>query len=104
GLGLRERNGRLQPPRGGHVSASDEFIRGPAAALSERLRDAGITPTFGLRYPGAGAQNLLQAFTARFAGSEHSALARIAQLARENLIDALQLELSVSVRLCGQTR
>src|SRR5579859_281391 len=52
GLGLRNANGRLRPPAGAHVSASDGFINGPVAALSARLDTAGIIPTFGLRYPG----------------------------------------------------
>jgi hypothetical protein len=104
GLGLRERNGGLHPPRGAYVSASDEFIRGPASALAERLRAAAIVPTFGLRYPGGGAQNLLQAFTPRHAGSTSSALRRLAELATAGLIDALQLELSVALRLPGPPR
>jgi hypothetical protein len=104
GLGLRERNGRLHPPRGAHVSASNEFIHGTAAEFAERLRAAAILPTFGLRYPGGGAQNLLQAFTTRHVASSSNALKRLARVAASGLIDALQLELSVAVRMTGAPR
>src|SRR5271168_1199940 len=99
GLGLRQANGRLQPPAGAHVSASDEFINGTVAALFVRLGAAGIIPTFGLRYPGGASQNLLQAFTERHAASEIDALRRLARLGARGVIDALQLEMSVAVRL-----
>lgn len=104
GLGLRHANGRLRPPAGAHVSASDEFINGPVAALFARLGAAGIIPTFGLRYPGGASQNLLQAFTERHATSAIEALRRLAQLAARGAIDALQLEMSVAVRLAGEIR
>lgn len=104
GLGLKERNGRLQPPRGAHVSADNDFIRQTATALAERLHQAGIAPTFGLRYPGGDAQNLLQAFTARHAASEHPGLRRLAALAATGAVNALQLELSVALRLAGALR
>jgi hypothetical protein len=104
GFGLRERNGRLHPPRGAHVSASDGFILGTAAEFAARLRAAGILPTFGLRYPGGGAQNLLQAFTTRHLGNSSPALDRIARFAAAGSIDALQLELSVALRMAGAPR
>ncbi|MGD0289744.1 MAG: hypothetical protein ABSC63_08850 [Candidatus Binataceae bacterium] len=104
GLGLREANGRLRPPADAHVSASDRFINGPVAALSARLGAAGITPTFGLRYPGGASQNLLQAFTQRHAASEIEALRQLAGLAARGAIDALQLEMSVAVRMAGTIR
>ena len=104
GLGLRHANGRLRPPAGAHVSASDQFINGPVAALFVHLNAAGIIPTFGLRYPGGASQNLLQAFTERHAQSEIEALRRLADLAATRVIDALQLEMSVAVRLAGGLR
>ncbi|HEX3408707.1 MAG TPA: hypothetical protein VHS07_00410, partial [Candidatus Binataceae bacterium] len=104
GLGLRESGGRLRAPTEAHVSASDGFIHGPVAALSTRLNAAGIIPTFGLRYPGGASQNLLQAFTARHAASEIPALRQLAGLAARGVIDALQLEMSVSVRMAGSIR
>ncbi|HUN57999.1 MAG TPA: hypothetical protein VMU41_07780 [Candidatus Binataceae bacterium] len=104
GLGLRERAGRLHPPAGAHVSAADAFIHGPVAALCRSLHNAGITPSFGLRYPGGGKENLLQAFTPRHAASELNSLQRLASMAERGLIDALQLEMSVAVRLAGELR
>jgi hypothetical protein len=104
GLGLKERNGRLHPTRGAHIAANDDFIQDTAHALATRLRQAGIVPTFGLRYPGGAAQNLLQAFTPRHAASEHPAVRRLANLAATGVINALQLELSVAVRLAGDVR
>src|ERR1700733_7501587 len=94
GLGLRQANGRLRPPVGAHVSASNEFIHGTVAGLFAKLDAAGIIPTFGLRYPGGASQNLLQAFTERHATSEIRALRRLAELAASRVIDALQLEMS----------
>ncbi len=104
GLGLRDANGRLRPPAGAQVSASDQFINGPVAALSRRLNANGIIPTFGLRYPGGASQNLLQAFTQRHASSEIQGLQTLAGLAARGVIDALQLEMSVAVRMAGSIR
>jgi hypothetical protein len=104
GLGLREAGGRLRPPSGAHISASDGFINGPVAALAARLDCAGIIPTFGLRYPGGASQNLLQAFTERHRASELSALRQLAELAARGAIDALQLEMSVALRMPGALR
>jgi hypothetical protein len=104
GLGLRERAGRLHPPTGAHISACDDFINGPVAVLADRLHAAGILPSYGLRYPGGGGQNLLQAFTPRHEASQLASLQRLAAIARDGLIDALQLEMSVAVRLPGELR
>lgn len=104
GLGLRETAGTLHPPAGAHVSASDHFINGAIAELAARLRAASILPSFGLRYPGGAAQNLLQAFTPRHSRSTVEPVRRLAAMAERGLIDALQLEMSVSVRLPGDLR
>ncbi|MGH8013751.1 MAG: hypothetical protein ACREQ4_14760 [Candidatus Binataceae bacterium] len=104
GLGLRESNGRLVPPAGAHVSASDAFIQGPVAELAALLRKDGIIPSYGLRYPGGGVQNLLQVFTSRHHRSPIGALRKLAELAERGHIEALQLELSVALRLPGTLR
>jgi hypothetical protein len=104
GLGLREVGGTLRPPPGAYVSAHDAFIQGPVCALAARLRDAQIHPTFGLRYPGGAAQNLLQGFTPRHADSEIAPLRRLARMAADGVLDALQLEMSVALRLPGELR
>jgi hypothetical protein len=104
GLGLRSRNGALVPAGAACVSASDGFINGPLNALSLRLERHGIKPTFGLRYPGGALQNLLQAFTQRHRLSELGPLRRLCNLAADYRIDAVQLELSVALRLPGRIR
>ena len=104
GLGLRERGGALRPPPGAHVTASDSFIRGPVSMLAARLRIAHIHPTFGLRYPGGAAHNLLQGFTARHASSNAAPLRQLGAIASRGILNALQLEMSVAVRLPGELR
>ena len=104
GLGLRNSEGELRPPGSACVSASDDFINGPLARLGERLHSHGIKPTYGMRYPGGGLQNLLQAFTARHCQSPHAPLRSIAETAINGGVDAAQLELSVSVRMPGDLR
>jgi hypothetical protein len=104
GLGLRNSGGELRPPSSACVSASDDFINGPLAGLADRLHRHGIKPTYGMRYPGGGLQNLLQAFTARHRTSPHAALRSISELATRGSVDAAQLELSVALRMPGELR
>src|SRR3984885_9867485 len=104
GLGLRSAGGELRPPGSACVSACDGFINGPLAGLAERLHQHNIKPTYGMRYPGGGLQNLLQAFTARHRGSPNVALRSISETAVRGVIDAAQLELSVALRMPGELR
>ncbi|MGC2443401.1 hypothetical protein [Candidatus Binatus sp.] len=104
GLGLRHSGGELRPPGSACVSACDDFINGSLATLAERLHRHGIKPTYGMRYPGGGLQNLLQAFTARHRESPHLALRSISEVAMRGVIDAAQLELSVALRMPGELR
>jgi hypothetical protein len=104
GLGLRNSGGELRPPGSACVSACDDFINGRLAILADRLQGHGIKPTYGMRYPGGGLQNLLQAFTARHSGSPHAALRSISETAMRGIIDAAQLELSVALRMPGELR
>ena len=104
GLGLRHSGGELRPPGSACVSACDGFINGPLAQLAERLHEHGIKPTYGMRYPGGGLQNLLQAFTARHRESPHAALRSISETAMSGVVDAAQLELSVALRMPGDLR
>ena len=80
GLGLRNSGGELRPPGSACVSACDDFINGPLAGLADRLHQHGIKPTYGMRYPGGGLQNLLQAFTARHRESPNAALRSISEI------------------------
>ncbi|MBV8138841.1 MAG: hypothetical protein JO121_24930 [Deltaproteobacteria bacterium] len=104
GLGVRTYGRELRPTGSARVSASDNFINGPLLSLAAKLRAAGITPTFGLRYPAGGIHNLVQAFTERHRESPPSPLSRISAIAARGVVDAAQLELSVSVRLPGALR
>ena len=104
GLGLRTSGGELRPPGSACVSACDDFINGPLAGLAARLHQHGIKPTYGMRYPGGGLQNLLQAFTARHRESSHAALRSISETAMRGVVDAAQLELSVALRMPGELR
>ncbi|MGA9724723.1 MAG: hypothetical protein WBQ86_19870 [Candidatus Binatus sp.] len=104
GLGLRNSGGELWPPGSACVSACDDFINGPLAGLADRLHRHGIKPTYGMRYPGGGLQNLLQAFTPRHSQSQHPALRSISETAVRGVVDAAQLELSVALRMPGDLR
>ncbi|MGH7924634.1 MAG: hypothetical protein ACREQH_08600 [Candidatus Binatus sp.] len=104
GLGLRHLGGELRPPGSACVSASDDFIYGPLLELADRLHRQGIKPTYGMRYPGGGLQNLLQAFTARHQQSANAALRSISETAMSGVVDAAQLELSVALRMPGELR
>jgi hypothetical protein len=104
GLGLRNLGGELRPPGSACVSACDDFINGRLTILADKLHRHGIKPTYGMRYPGGGLQNLLQAFTARHRESPHAALRSISETAMRGIIDAAQLELSVALRMPGELR
>ncbi len=104
GLGLRRHGDQLRPPGAARVSASDAFIHGRLGDLVARLGAHGILASFGLRYPGGGAQNLLQAFTDRHLESPTAALRELSAMAERDQIDAVQLELSVAVRMPGELR
>ena len=104
GLGLRTSGAELRPPGSACISACDSFINGRLALLSERLHRHGIKPTYGMRYPGGGLQNLLQAFTARHRESPNASLSLISEIAARGVVDAAQLELSVALRMPGELR
>ena len=104
GLGLRTLGGELRPPGSACVSACDDFINGRLAGLAERLHSHGIKPTYGMRYPGGCLQNLLQAFSARHCGSHNPPLRSISETAMNGVVDAVQLELSVALRMPGELR
>jgi hypothetical protein len=104
GIGVKSADGTLLPACGAHVSASDGFVNGPLLDFVHALRRSDIEATFGLRYPGAGANNLLQAFTRRHASSPIGALTRLAALNVRGALEAVQLELSVALRMPGRFR
>ncbi|HVA81926.1 MAG TPA: hypothetical protein VNF29_13445 [Candidatus Binataceae bacterium] len=104
GLGVRTIGAELRPTGSARVSASDEFIHGPLTDFAARLRESGVTPSFGMRYPAGALHNLVQAFTERHRDSPLPALRAIAALSVNSQVDAAQLELSVAVRMPGRLR
>ncbi len=80
------------------------FIENFLFPLVDELRELGIICSFGLRYPGASRNNLLQAFTPRHRGTLVTSLRKLADLATAGLIDAAQLELSIPLRWPGRMR
>jgi len=104
GLGLRNLGGELRASGSAFISAADDFINGALAALAHRLTAGGIKPTFGMRYPAGGLHNLVQAFTARHRASPIGPIGKISAFASRGVVDAAQLELSVSVRMPGPLR
>lgn len=104
GVGLKMRQGCLYTPAGSFRCASEAFIAGPLRQLSELLETGKIAVTFGLRYPAADANNLAQIFTPRHESHGSSALARLAKLSAAGGIDAVQMELSATLRLPGRMR
>jgi hypothetical protein len=104
GIGVRTYGAELRPAGSARVSAGDEFIHGPLAHFAARLSEFGIKPTFGMRYPAGGANNLLQAFTPRHREHAAAPVRRLAALAADGRIDSAQFELSVAVRMPGELR
>ena len=89
--------------RGGGASAvSEAFAATVLPRFAARLAGCGIAATPGLRYPARAKENLLQVFTARYRSDTRPAVLRLARLA--DRIDALQLELSLPLRLPGPWR
>ena len=106
GVGARliDRTDTLRPSGAARISASDEFINGELRDLVTRLGRDVIFATFGQRYPGGGAQNLLQVFTDRHLTSDNPRLEKLSAMATRGLIDAVQLEMSVALRMPGRLR
>jgi len=104
GIGLRDRHGALTPARGAMVSVSEQFLNHTLLPLAARLRSDGIAATFGMRYPAADANNLIQALTPRNSNSEIPSLRRLAESADCGRIEAVQLELSIALRFPGARR
>jgi hypothetical protein len=104
GIGVRLERGTPPPTGMDSVSAGTEFVSDLLFPLARRLDDWGIIASFGLRYPAAGKNNLLQAFTRRHHASDAPALRRLAELARGGAIEAAQMELSVPLRWPGPLR
>jgi hypothetical protein len=104
GIGARLESTHALPAWTDSVSAGDAFIKDVLFPLAKRLDENGIIASFGLRYPAAGKNNLLQAFTRRHRESDVAALRQLAELAGARTIEAAQVELSVPLRWPGPSR
>jgi hypothetical protein len=104
GIGMRETREGLTPVRGATVSVSSLFFQERLIPLTARLRECGIAATFGMRYPAASAENLIQALTIRYLNSQATVVAGLALLCERYRVEATQLELSLAVRFPGGLR
>jgi hypothetical protein len=84
------------------AAVSEPFARAVLPRLAARLAAAGIVTTPGLRYPARARENLLQLFTGRHDADARPLVRRLAALAPR--VDALQLELSLPLRVPGVWR
>ena len=100
GLGVRPSPATLVG--GGESAVSERFAASALPRLAARLAAHGIAATPGLRYPARARENLLQVFTGRYRTDERPPVSRLARLAER--VDALQLELSLPLRLPGTWR
>jgi hypothetical protein len=101
GVGIRERGGQLYgrfPTIGRDRYAS--FVQ----PLTDRLFDAGLGASIGLRYPAAGGDNATQLFSGRHSDHEHADVAALAALGANESVDAVQLELGIPLRWPGWRR
>jgi hypothetical protein len=78
----------------------DEFLQ----PLRTALETCGIGATFGHRYPAVGRDNATQMFSARHVDHEDAAVRKFAERAADGRVDAVQLELGISLRWPGPRR
>jgi hypothetical protein len=84
------------------AAVSERFATTALLRLASALAAHGIAATPGLRYPARARENLLQLFTGRHAGDARPLVRRLAAVAPR--VDAVQLELSLALRLPGPWR
>src|SRR6185436_10459315 len=87
---------------GGESAISRAFATSVLPRLAASLAARGIAATPGLRYPARARENLLQLFTSRYQDDARPVVRRLACLA--DRVDAVQLELSLPLRLPGAWR
>jgi hypothetical protein len=100
GLGVRPSAATLLG--GGESAVSERFAATTLPRLATCLDAAGIVTTPGVRYPARARENLLQLFTTRHQGDAREPVRRLTSLA--DRVDALQLEMSLPLRLPGTWR
>jgi len=101
-IGLGAQPGAEALAGGGPCAVAPEFATTVLPRFAAALDARGIAATPGLRYPARARENLLQLFTPRYRADERAAVRRLADVA--DRVDALQLELSLPLRLPGPWR
>jgi len=104
GLGGCERDGVIESPTGGALTVSAAYLDGRVRSFRAACEAAGISAPIGEKYPASHPNNVVQLFS-NLTGSDHSAACqRIATLARQGSLAALQLELTLPLRCPGAWR
>jgi hypothetical protein len=103
GIGARIGGRGFVPVRQGMPTVPLRFLP-RLAKFVEESRRGGIHVTIGDRYPAAGADNVLQLFTPRFADDHDPRVRELGRLGAEGKIAAVQIELAVPLRWPGPLR
>jgi len=103
GIGARLDGHQFVRVREGEVTIPERFLP-HLLAFAARCAKAGIQVTFGVRYPAAAKENLLQVFTPRYREDRDPAVRELSRLGAEGRIAAVQLELAVPLRWPGSIR
>jgi len=101
GVGVRRRGDCLY---GRYPTVSRSFYDTAVAALEKEFLRRGLRTTVGLRYPGNGPNNALQLFSGRYLTHEDAMVRRLSEAAVSGRVDAVQLELGISLRWPGSRR
>lgn len=101
GVGLRRIEERLV---GAHPTVSPATFRGFVEPLCVTLRERDIAGFLGHRYPASARDNATQIFSGRHAGHANGDIDALSHMALGGAVDAVQLELSISLRWPGAHR
>ncbi|MFM7142875.1 MAG: hypothetical protein ACKO2K_13280, partial [Alphaproteobacteria bacterium] len=86
------------------LTVGGDYLAGRVESLRTACADIGIDASFGDRWPGAHPNNVLQVFRRVSDRPFEGAAGRLARLAREGRVEAVQLELGGALRWPGAPR
>jgi len=101
GVGMTERGDEL---RGRHPTVSLRAMESVVRPLMRSLAGRDLIASIGHHYPASGRDNATQIFSGRYADHDHADVAHLAGLAAAGKVDAVQLELGISLRWLGPRR
>ncbi len=101
GVGLKRHKNKLF---GRYPTVSREFFDAALPALERAFTERGLTAELGMRYPGIGADNVMQLFSGRHHDHRHEDVRVLAGLAVAGRVEAVQLELGIPLRWRGPRR